>query len=60
MVVDDNGKQQERASDDEAARQHSSKINEIGCDKYLPVFCCCVRTRIQFFFGLTRDSAKDQ
>ena len=32
MVVDDNGKQQERALDDGAARQRSSKINEIGCD----------------------------
>ena len=29
-MADDNGKQQKRASDDGAARQRSSKINEIG------------------------------
>ena len=35
----DNGKQQERASDDGAARRLSSKINEIGTTpQYLPAF----------------------
>jgi hypothetical protein len=35
-MADDNGKQQERASDDGAAQWRSSKINKIGCP-YLPV-----------------------
>jgi hypothetical protein len=39
-MADDNGKQQERASDDGAARRLNSKINEIGMTtpQYLPVF----------------------
>ena len=39
-MADNNGKQQERASDDGAARWLSSKINEIGVTtpQYLPVF----------------------
>ena len=31
-MADNNGKQQEWALDNEAARQRSSKINKIGCD----------------------------
>ncbi len=39
-MADDNGKQQEQASDDGAARWLSSKINEIGMTtpQYLPFF----------------------
>jgi hypothetical protein len=39
-MADDNGKQQERASDDGAARRLSSKLNKIGVTtpQYLPIF----------------------
>ena len=51
-MVEDNGKQQKRASDDGAARRRSSKINEIGVTYLQYLFfdvgvCLCVRTRNQ-------------
>ncbi len=62
-MADDNGKQQESASDDGAAWRLSSKINEIGVitPQYLPVFRCrCVRTLAFKNIWFTRDSAKDR
>ena len=62
-MADDNGKQQERASDDGAARRLSSKINKIGTTpQYLEYlfFDVVVCTLASNKFWFTHDSAKDR
>ena len=61
-MVDDNGKQQERTSDDGAARRRSSKINKIGCDHTYLFFLMLVHAHSPHpkKSGSMHDSAKDR